>query len=310
MENIEIQQVMGLGADHATHRSLVPKFKYDGGNPGAFMRDFPTVIAAYGLGRVYQWDEDLELDEESQKKNTLAILVLRQYLTDKVLKIVMVNQPQRASTIYKSLHNIFLTHDARTKVQVNRELQLCEMGLGESMDDFVARINDLMNEAEMLGERYSQEARMIMVATRLREPWRKLANDKMDLDPDLTYEKLIQFLVMRQRGDPEDRRSSEAYMASHGRAGRGYGGQGNGGRSRGVQARGRGGRISQGVEKRVPANVCANCGEVGHWKRFCDKQKCYRCGKMGHLSYECTAGRGVRDMARISVVDGFEQRNE
>ena len=63
---IDNQQVMGLNADLATSKALVPKFKYDGGHPGKFNRDFPVVQAAYGLTRVYEWEDDKVLTEEEE----------------------------------------------------------------------------------------------------------------------------------------------------------------------------------------------------------------------------------------------------
>ena len=89
------------------------------------------------------------------------------------------------------------------------------MGIGESLTDFIARINGLMEEAENLGEVFSQQTRMVMVATRLREPWRQQANDKMDRDNDLNYSKLVQHLFLRQRGEAQER-SIETYVANVG----------------------------------------------------------------------------------------------
>jgi len=196
----ELQQVMGPHVDRVTCKELVPKFKFDGGDPGIFLREFPIVASAFGVTAVYEWEfeDNVDLDEEREKKNTLALLVLRQYLTDKVLKIIMVGKPRLACTVYKALSTIFFSSDARTKVQVTRELQRCEMGVGESLQDFLARINGLMEEAAIHGEIISPENRMVMVATRLKEPWRQLANDKMDRDPHLTYATMVQYMVMRQ----------------------------------------------------------------------------------------------------------------
>ena len=131
---------MGLDSDLAT-KSIVPKFKYNGGNPAQFNRDFlPCVAKTYGVKDVYSWDEDKVLTEEEERKDNVASLVLRQYLTDRILKIVMIGQPTRASSIYKVLDTVFLKSDIRTKAQVSRELALCEMALGESLQDFVARL--------------------------------------------------------------------------------------------------------------------------------------------------------------------------
>ena len=86
---LEYQQVMGLNADLLMSKALVPKFKFDGREPGKFERDFPTVTAAYGVTEVYKWPSDKHMTEEEERKNNIAMLVLREYLTEKVLKIVL-----------------------------------------------------------------------------------------------------------------------------------------------------------------------------------------------------------------------------
>jgi hypothetical protein len=124
------QQVMGPNSDLAT-KDIVPKFKYDGGNPAQFNRDFLNCVAtAYGVRDAFFWGEEKRLTADEERKDVVASLVLRGYLTDKVLKIVMVGQPRRASSIYKVLDAVFLRSDIRTKAQVGRELSMCEMALG------------------------------------------------------------------------------------------------------------------------------------------------------------------------------------
>ena len=86
------------------------------------------------------------------------------------------------------------------------------MGLGESLVDFLARMNNLMEEATRLGEDLSQSTRMVMIATKLREPWRTMANDKMDRDKELTYNTLVQHLMLRSRG--EIIHTGSAYLAT------------------------------------------------------------------------------------------------
>jgi hypothetical protein len=316
----ELQQVMGPHADRVTCKELVPKFKFDGGDPGVFLREFPVVASAFGVTTVYHWEypDDAELDEEREKKNTLALLVLRQYLTDKVLKIIMVDNPRLACTVYRALSTMFFSTDARTKVQVTRELQRCEMGVGESLQDFLARINGLIEEATVHGEIISPENRMVLVATRLREPWRQQANDKMDRDPNLTYATLIQHLVMRQRGEVNER-SIDAYVSTaihpgewEGQSSRQFG-KGNGYWSRGKGPGRFQNNAARGFRGRGLSNsACANCGEEGHWRRACPKpQRCNRCGRQGHLSYECAQnGRMVSHTARLSVVDDLKDKED
>jgi hypothetical protein len=100
-----------------------------------------------------------------------------------------------------------------------------------------------------------------MVATRLREPWRTLAtrNDKLDREPELDYEMLIQYLVLRER-DVDDRVSDRAYVAGEQRSGRGRNERGAGTRETEQQRGSEAGR----ERGRAPTNVCRNCGQTGH----------------------------------------------
>jgi hypothetical protein len=158
---------MGPNSDLAT-KNIVSKFRYDGGNPAQFNRDFLCCVATtYRVREAYSWDEEKELSEVEERKDTVASLVLRQYLTDKVLQIVMIGQPRRVSSIFKVLETVFLKSDIRTKAQVSRELSMCEMemAMGESLQDFIARINALMEESHQMGEPITDNQRM-MGATR------------------------------------------------------------------------------------------------------------------------------------------------
>jgi hypothetical protein len=152
-EELQYQQAMGPHTSLAT-KTIVPKFQYDGGNPTMFNRLFISRVAkAYGVAEVYSWADTKELTPEEEQKDNTAFLLLRQYLTERVLKIVMVGQPECASTIYKVLKTVFLSTDARTSLQVDRELSMCEMSLGEALQDFIARLNDLMEESCQMGKR-------------------------------------------------------------------------------------------------------------------------------------------------------------
>lgn len=175
---LDNQQVMGPHGNHTTE-SIVPKFKYDGGNPLMFLRDFPIVATEFGVNEVNLWDEDKELDEEKLRKNNKALLILRQYITERILSVITVGRPTWASTVYRNLREMFLSSDTRTKVQIQRELHL-QNGDGKSLVDFLARINTLIEEQERLGELMTKEVRMVTIVSRLREPWRQIANDKMD----------------------------------------------------------------------------------------------------------------------------------
>jgi hypothetical protein len=233
--------------------------------------------------------------------------------------------------IYKVLDAVFLKSDIRTKAQVGRELSMCEMALGESLQDFIARINDLMEESQMMGEPITDNQRMITLATRLRDPWHEVADNLIDREPELTYTLLMQHLMQKLCSDPEGRRSNMAFVSttSVGNRERG-GGQSNGGREGSWRKDGReeGRMRSAGFGREdnwrersgegnsrgggAAADVCFNCGERGHWRRFCPKPpKCGLCGQIGHASRQC--GSRVREQtnrAMISVEqEGWRSRN-
>jgi hypothetical protein len=264
---------MGPDTPRAEVARMVPRFQYDGGNPAKFLRDFPFVASYFGVMEAYEWEADMELDREQTRTNSYAVAVLRQYLTEDVLQVIMVGNPTRASVLYASLKKMFLARDARTMVQVQRDLNSCEMKLGESLVMFLSRINALLNEQDRLGEPVSQEVRMVTVASRLRNPWRQIANDKIDREPGLTYEDLAQFLFLRQRGDYDADNMEGAYVAA--------------GRGGTFSVRGRRGAGRGGQNRRA---ACYNCGMEGHIKRECPELICFGCGEKGHSVNTCTKG--------------------
>jgi hypothetical protein len=107
---------------------MLPKFQYDGGAPARFLRDFPLVSKFFGVAEAYLWREDQELDAEQDRLNTYAMAVLRQYLSENVLSVITVQQPKRAATLYRNLEKMFLQNNARSKIQVQKEISACEMG--------------------------------------------------------------------------------------------------------------------------------------------------------------------------------------
>jgi hypothetical protein len=66
------QQVMGPPQDQLTSKHLVPKFKYDGGNPAEFLKDFSVVGKVFRVEAVYKWelDDGAELTVDKEEKNT------------------------------------------------------------------------------------------------------------------------------------------------------------------------------------------------------------------------------------------------
>jgi hypothetical protein len=255
------QQVMGETTSASRGVHLLPKFKYNGGNPARFRRDFPLVAGYYGVADVYQWDVERDLTDEDSKRNTLAMAVLCQYLTEDVTQMLMVGVPSRALILYRALEVMFLGNDAHTQVQVQWEISSCEQLAGESLVSFLRRINGILNEQYLAGDAVSDEVRLVTVASRLREPWRTLANNRLEQEKSLTYEKLVStcISVLRQSGEGSELGYEGAFVA------REAGGSSDRERRGGVM----GGRGSV---------LCWNCGQNGHVQRQCaEPVRCYGC---------------------------------
>ena len=65
----------------------MPTFKYDGGSPAQFTRDFPMVAKAYGVSEAFRWPESRVLTVREDYLNTRAMVVLRRYLSERVLTV-------------------------------------------------------------------------------------------------------------------------------------------------------------------------------------------------------------------------------
>jgi hypothetical protein len=200
---MEAQQVMGPRDDSKELSKMAPKFLFTGENAGKFMREFPFVAEYFGVTEAFDWEDDQELDDAGKRKNVLALAVLRQYISEDVLQIITEGEVTRASVLMKALRKMFLTQDARTKLQVERELLGCDMKLGEGLVPFLGRINKLINELITMGDMVTEKRRIITIVARLRPALREVADEKVDREPDLSYQELVQYLMGKQRNSVE-----------------------------------------------------------------------------------------------------------
>jgi gag-polypeptide of LTR copia-type len=172
------------------------------------------VAEAYGVKQAFAWGVDKELTSEQQVLNSKALIVLRSCLTERVLQVLMAGKVERASAMLASLKKMFLAHDARSKVEVQRKIHACDQALGESLLDFLHRIGGLMSELQAKGEVISEEWRIVTVVSRLRQPLRQVADDYMDRHRDHTFEDLVSFLMMKTEMDLHRDAPGEAYVAT------------------------------------------------------------------------------------------------
>ena len=143
---MDVEQVMGPPLAAKQLSKMAPKFVFDGENTGQFLREFPVAAEFFGVTEAYEWDSNKELSENEQRKNANAITVLRQYFTEDVIQVITTGTVTRASVLYDTLHKMFLPRNARSKLQVQRELLSCDMRVGESLIVFLGRIKSLSNE--------------------------------------------------------------------------------------------------------------------------------------------------------------------
>ena len=137
---MDIEQVMGPHQASKELGRMAPKFVFNGENAGKFIREFPFVAEYYGISEAYTWDDEAELDEAGKRKIVLALDVLRQYISDDVLQIILEGEVTRASVLMKALDKVFLAKDARTKMQVEKNLFNCDMKIGGGLVTFLGRL--------------------------------------------------------------------------------------------------------------------------------------------------------------------------
>lgn len=152
---MELEQVMGPPAAAKEITKMAPKFIFDGGNTGQFLREFPVVMEFYGIGPAFSWEDDKELNEAEQRMNTNAMTVLRRYVTEDIVNVITTGRATRASMMYKSLRRLFMPCNARTKLDITREIHGCKMKMGESVVMYFGRIKALINELLELGDEMS-----------------------------------------------------------------------------------------------------------------------------------------------------------
>ena len=225
-------------------------------------------------------DKDL-LDEKDQRKNVMALAVLRHHIIEDVLEVIAVGEEmERASIMLKSLKQVFMAKDVRTKLQVQRDLLSCDMRMGESLMSFLGRINRLISElGAMEGKQMDEKLRMVTIASRLRLALREAAHEKMDREEELSYAKLVSYLMAKIKSEREST-GEVAYVATgeergakgltrlqgqgqHQQRGSGRGSQQQRGGRQGGRGMARGGRLA--------TAGCNNCGAMDHWQDQCPR---------------------------------------
>ena len=207
---MDLEQVMGppLGAKEL--KKMAPQFVFNGENGGQFLREFPIAADFFDVAEAFEWESDKELSGNEQRKNVQAMAVLRRYVTDDVLQVITTGKATRAAAMYRTLKQVFIPANARTKLHVQRELLGCDMRAGESLIAFLGRIKSLINEMIGLGENMDVRTIMITMTARLRPFLRNLAEEKMDREEDITLAELTSYLISKQKEEKELATSSEA----------------------------------------------------------------------------------------------------
>jgi hypothetical protein len=229
---MDLEQVMGPREAAKEIQKMAPDFLFDGENTGQFLREFPVVMEHYGISPAFTWEDDKELNEAEQRMNTNAMTVLRRYVTEDIVNVITTGRATRASVMYKSLRRLFMPCNARTKLDITREIMGCEMRMGESVVGYFGRIKALINELLELGEELSSEYLKITVTARLRSPFREAAEEKMDRDRDISLEDLMAYVIDKQRKEKKEVTSTAAFVGNAtGNGGGGSGRNANGGES-------------------------------------------------------------------------------
>ena len=75
-----------------------------------------------------------------------------EHLSEDVVEVISTGKEERAATMYSTLKKMFMPANARTKLQVQRDILKCDMRVGEPLVVFLGRIKRLLNELVAMGE--------------------------------------------------------------------------------------------------------------------------------------------------------------
>ena len=86
----------------------------------------------------------------------------------------------------RSLEQIFLKTDPKARMRLETELALCQMKVGESLLVFLGRVNMIVNEMGVMGDKLDEQGRIVAITTKLRPFLRAAAEGKLDREPEIS----------------------------------------------------------------------------------------------------------------------------
>jgi Reverse transcriptase (RNA-dependent DNA polymerase)/gag-polypeptide of LTR copia-type/Integrase core domain/GAG-pre-integrase domain/Domain of unknown function (DUF4219)/Zinc knuckle len=291
----------------SSNQLSVPSF--NGDNYDFWKIKMTTVFKSQGLWDIVEsgTPNPNPNPDETNKRDAKALMLIQQAMDDSIFpKIASCTKAKDAWVI---LQNSF---QGTAKVMViklqnlRREFETLQMGRDEKMQQFLTRVQKIVNQMKIYGDQLSDQTIVCKVLRSLTDNFNHVVaaiEESKDLTTYTLDELMGSLMTHESRLMKAEEKSEEKafYTQSQFFRGRGRGRSrgtssvfGRGRRGRGTSAGGRNSDSSgyKSIDENSRKVRCYNCNQVGHYQSECPTStkkhvECFHCGKFGHYQSEC-----------------------
>jgi Reverse transcriptase (RNA-dependent DNA polymerase)/gag-polypeptide of LTR copia-type/Integrase core domain/GAG-pre-integrase domain/Domain of unknown function (DUF4219)/Zinc knuckle len=305
--------------------STIPQL--DGENYNFWCIKMKTILKSHGLWEAV--DPGVTgTDSESVKKDSRAMCIIQQGVSDVVFpKIAGAQNAKEAWT------NLSTSYEGNTRVKtmklqgLRRDFETLLMKPEESVQLFLTRVQNIVNQIKVLGGTITDEAVVSKILRSLKPDFDHVVA-AIEESKDLTTYTLAELSGSLQTHETRLRRREEVvgeqafYVRGNGMRGRGRRGRGmssRGGRGK-ADSSSQGGKTTDSSDQDSSEDYkktvkCYNCNKLGHYQYECKEAskkvvRCYHCNKLGHTQSQCYTRKREEEQVSYAQEGEGEQEEE